>query len=287
MSAALAARSISNLFSEIDLPSVAPSVPSRRPARTQGPHSAPLALRSGGGRTLPEDPAILAWLGQRLVPGETTLWFGRHSAIGPLLELLYAGSAAVGGEISLIEGANRFHPFRIGELGRGFGVAPGEALHRIRLARAFTAHQLVALVDGWAGELRRRRPTLLVAHELPTLFEAEEEVRPEEREALLRHVAERLRAMMDRASCPLLLVQDGGFDRFPSLLDAGPRFADLITFARHPRGLALRSYRDDARVRLVHRPDGQRGIEEFSSDEREVIAWAAPHPPIAKRSTSG
>lgn len=233
-------------------------------------------------RLLPEEPAILPWLDRRLSPGEATVWLGRPSTVGPLLELLYAGSAALDGEISLIEGANRFHPFRIGELGRGFGVAPEEVLHRIRLARAFTAHQLVALVEGWSVELQRRHPSLLVAHELPTLFETED-VRPEEREALLRHVAEVLRSTMDRARCPLLLVQDGGFDRFPGLLDTGPRFADLITFARHPRGLALRSYRDDARVRLVHRPDGQRGIEEFADDaEPEVIPWGVPHRPTAK-----
>ena len=260
-----------------------PRYPSARARTPAAPTSAHVRPR------LPESPGILAWLARRFQPGEATIWLGPSSAVTPLLELVYAGSASVEGEISLIEGANRFHPFRIGELGRDFGVPPEEVLQRIRLARAFTAHQLVALVDGWSIEARRRRPTLLVAHELPTLFETAE-IRPEERDALLRHVARTLRTVIDRAPYPLLVALEGGFDRFPGLLETGPRFADLITFRRHPRGLALRAYRDDARVRLVRRPDGQRGMEEFTDDrteEPEVIPWAAPHPPTVRHWTNG
>ncbi|MGI0052919.1 MAG: hypothetical protein ACRECR_01485 [Thermoplasmata archaeon] len=283
MSAVIASRSTWNSFPapEERVPLPAHLSPRSR-MRPRGPVRREAAL-------LPSDPPILAWLGRRFAPGETTIWVGRPSVTGPILELLYAGSAAVQGTISLIEGANRFHPYRIGELGRGFGVTPEEVLHRIRLARAFTAHQLVALVDGWSAESRRVLPTLLVAHELPALFETEE-VRAEEREALLRHVAGQLRTTMDRAPCPLLLVLDGGFDRFPGLIESGPRFSDFIAFARHPRGLALRSYRDGARVRLVRRPDGQRGIEEFADDVAsapEVIPWVGPHPPTVKPWTSG
>ena len=264
----------------IPLPPAEPGVRTRRSVPRTGARA-----RS----PLPKSPGILAWLARRFEPGEATIWLGPSSTVGPLLELLYAGSASVDGEISLIEGANRFHPFRIGELGRDFGVPPEEVLRRIRLARAFTAHQLVALVDGWSVEARRRHPTLLVAHELPALFETED-VRPEERDALLRHVARTLRTLLERAPCPLLVVLNGGFERFPGLLESGPRFADLVTFSRHPRGLALRAYRDDARVRLVRRQDGQLGMEEFADDlgkEPEVIAWAAPRPPTVRHWTNG
>ncbi len=262
----------------------APAIPALPPVRTRPP-----VARARARPRLPESPGILAWIARRFHPGEATIWLGSPPAIVPLLELLYAGSASVDGEISLIEGANCFHPFRIGELGRDFGLPPNEVLRRIRLARAFTAHQLVALVDGWSAEARRRRPTLLVAHELPALFETDE-IRPEERDALLRHVARTLRAVVDRAPYPMLVALNGGVDRFPGLLETGPRFADLVTFRRHPRGLALRAYRNDARVRLVRRRDGQRGMEEFVDDlteEPEVIPWAAPPPPTVRRWTNG
>ena len=237
---------------------------------------------------LPEAPAIFPWLARHFAPGEATIRCGPPSAVEPRLELLYVGNALVDGTVSLIVGANRFHRYRIGDLARSLGMSPEATLSRVRIARAFTAHQLVALVDGWAVETRRARPTLLVAHELPALFETDE-VLPEEREALLRHVAQTLGRFLLAAHVPLLLILDGGFERFPGLLEEGPPFVDILAFGRRPRGFTLRSHRDATRVELVRRPDGQHGIEEFAPSESdlEVIPWAVRYPPTAKHWTNG
>lgn len=236
---------------------------------------------------LPAEPAIFPWLARHFTPGEATIWWGPSSAVEPLLAMLYVGNALANGTVSLIEGANRFHPYRIGELGRSMGVAPEAVLSRVRIARAFTAHQLVALVDAWSQETRRHRPTLLVAHELPALFETEE-VTPEERHALLTHVARTLGLFLSPVGSPLLLVLDGGFERFPGLIDEGPPFADILALDRRPSGFRLRSHRDATRVDLVRRPDGQRGMEEFLPTEvPEVIPWAARSLPTGRRWTSG
>jgi hypothetical protein len=227
-------------------------------------------------------------LARRFAPGEVTLWTGPRVAVEPVLELLYAGNALARGRVSLLEGANRFHPYRVGELGRSLGVDATETLRRIRLARAFTAYQMVALVDGWAAEARRHPPTLLVAHDLPALFVADE-VPDDERAALLRHVARTLRVLADDARVPLLLTLDpGGLDRFPGLADAGPRWCDLVTFVRGPGTLRLRALRDDARLAIVPRPGGQRGMEEFGGGSaEEVIAWGAPLRRTARHSRNG
>lgn len=242
---------------------------------------------------LPAEPAIFPWLSRHLAEGEATIWWGAPSAVEPLLELLYVGNALARGTVSLIEGANRFHPYRLGEVGRSLGVTPEEVLSRVRIARAFTAHQLVALVDAWSSEARRARPTLLIAHELPALFETEE-VTQEERRALLLHVARTLGQTLRAYRSPLLLVLKEGFERFPGLLDEGPPFADIVTLRRRPSGLSLRSYRDAGRAELVRRTDGQRGMEEFDPVREataqaalEVIPWAARYRPTAKRWTSG
>jgi Rad51 len=238
---------------------------------------------------LPPEPALFPWLERRFAPGEVTLWTGPHAAVEPVLELLYAGSALAKGRVSLLEGANRFHPYRVGELGRVFGVDPTETLHRVRLARAFTAYQMVALVDGWAAEARRHPPTLLIAHDLPALFAADE-VPDDERAALLRHVARTLRALADSVRVPLLLtLNPGGLERFPGLTDEGPRWADLVSFVRGRGTLKLRALRDDARLSIVPRPGGQRGMEEFGggSTTEEVIAWGAPPRRTARHSKSG
>ena len=82
----------------------------------------PRAHRPRAASPLPSEPALFAWLARRLSPGEATLWTGPRVAVEPILELLYAGSALARGRISLLEGANRFHPYCIGELGRSFGL---------------------------------------------------------------------------------------------------------------------------------------------------------------------
>jgi hypothetical protein len=274
-----------------------PFEPAPRPALPSGTGEealprirlAPRSRRSRARPLLPAEPALFPWLAGRFAPGEATLWTGPRVAVEPILELLYAGNALARGEISLLEGANRFHPYRVGELGRSLGVDATETLHRLRLARAFTAYQLVALVDGWAAEVRRHPPTLLVAHDLPALFQADE-IEDDERAAMLRHVARTLRALADSVRVPLLVTLDaGGFARFPGLAEEGPRWADYLTFARAPGTLTVRALRDDARLSFVPRPPGQHGIEEFGapSPAEEVIAWGAPPRPTARRSRSG
>jgi hypothetical protein len=265
----------------------APPGPAPPPSVTRI-HLAPHPRRSRARPLLPSEPSVFPWLARRFAPGEATLWTGPRAVVEPFLELLYAGSARARGRISLLEGANRFHPYRVAELGRSLGVDATETVRRIRLARAFTAYQMVALVDGWAAEARRHPPTLLVAHDLPALFAADE-VPDDERAALLRHVARSLRALTDAVRVPLLVTLDpGGLERFPGLADAGPRWADLVTFARGPGSVRVRAFRDDARLTAVPRRRGQRGIEEFGGGAAgEVIAWGVPPRPTARRSRNG
>jgi hypothetical protein len=249
---------------------------------------APRPRRARSRPILPSEPAVFPWLARRFAPGEATLWTGPRAVVEPFLELLYAGSARARGRISLLEGANRFHPYRVAELGRSLGVDATETVRRIRLARAFTAYQMVALVDGWVAEARRHPPTLLVAHDLPALFAADE-VPDDERAALLRHVARALRALLRAVRVPLLVTLDpGGLERFPGLADEGPRWCDLVTFARGPGSVRVRALRDDARLTAVPRRGDQRGIEEFGGGAAgEVIAWGVPPRPTARRSRSG
>ena len=226
-------------------------------------------------------------MARRFAPGEATLWAGPARATESLLEILYAGCVAAGGRISLLEGANRFHPYRIGERARSFGMDPGEALDRIRLARAFTAYQMIALVDGWAREVRRTRPTFLIAHEIPSLF-FESEFPEEERGPLLAHAARTLADLARSTRLPMLITSATGLDGFPGLRDSGPRLFDFVRLTLEPGGLALEAYREATRLALVHRPDGQRGLEEFvGAIAGEVTAWDGPYRRTGRRSRSG
>ncbi len=276
---------------EAGVEELSPFRPQERAPRPRLPGvEPPLSRRSPRGRLtrlLPTEPALFPWIARRLAPGEATVWAGPPRAVQALLELLYAGSAASGGRISLLEGANRFDPYRIGELGRSLGVDATETVRRIRLARAFTAYQMVALVDRWGAEARRGRPTLLVGHDLATLFH-DEEIPEEEQVGLLGHVARSLGALAGRLDVPLLLTLGAdGLDGFPSLAEEGPRWYDYVRLRRGASTLTLEALRDGGRFTIVPRPAGQTGLEEFGvGSAGEVMAWDAPLRRTAKRSRS-
>ncbi len=56
--------------------------------------------------------------------------------------------------VVFLDGANSFDPFLISRIARGAGLVPEELLGRIRISRAFTCHQMEALVT------RRLAPAL-------------------------------------------------------------------------------------------------------------------------------
>ena len=276
----------------VAVPRALPAIPSVGPVPVE-PVPRPrlralrLARRSAPTLSFPATPAVFPWLARRFSPGEATLWVGPPRPTEALLELLYAGVVATGGRVSLLEGANRFHPYRIAERARSLGVDPTEALERIRLARAFTAYQMVSLVDGWARELRSHGASLLVAHELPTLF-FESEFPQEERAPLLHHLARCLSRIARASGLPMLVTASGGLSAFPGLAEEGPRLFDLVRIGEGPAGVRLEAYQESTRMDLLHRPDGQRGLEEYDGDPAEgVTAWAGRYRPIGRRSRSG
>ena len=146
---------------------------------------------------------------------------------------------------------------------------------------------MVALVDGWAREIRRSRPTFLVAHEIPSLF-FESEFPLEERAPLLAHTARTLAQIARSTRLPMLVTSATGLEGFPGLGDAGPTLFDLVRLTLEPGGLALEAYREATRIALVHRPDGQRGLEEFvGAIAGEVTAWDGPYRRTDRRSRNG
>lgn len=261
-----------------------------RTVRARRARSRPKVRRTTAAPIVPVLPeggtGLFDWFGRRFAPSEATLLVGPPRSVEPLLETLYAGCVRAGGRISLLEGSNRFHPFRVGEKARALGIDPGEALERIRIARAFTGYQMAALVDGWSREIRRSRPTLLVAHDVPAMF-FESEFPEGERAPLLKHVAETLAETVRQSRLPLLLTIPGGLAGFPGLKESGPRLFDLVRATPIPGGLALLGFQDAARLTLVARPDGQRGLEEYDGSEKEVTRWDAPYRRTGRPSRSG
>jgi hypothetical protein len=110
---------------------------------------------------------------------------------------------ARGGRVLVVDAANRFDPFGLVREGRARGLAPGEVLSRVQVARAFTCHQLVRLLQ--EELVRNLAPGSLVLVLGPVSLFYDEQVPLAERRRLFKKLTETLSAV--KARHPLLLLQ--------------------------------------------------------------------------------
>ncbi len=136
-----------------------------------------------------------------LQPGRGVLLWGE-----PLRRLAggaVAWGVARGGRVLVVDAANRFDPYGLVREGRARGLAPREVLSRVQVARAFTCHQLVRLLQ---EELSRQlAPGSLVLILGPVNLFYDEQVPLKERRRLFKKMTEVLSAVKTRH--PLLLLQ--------------------------------------------------------------------------------
>jgi hypothetical protein len=105
--------------------------------------------------------------------------------------------------VLVVDAANVFDPYRLVRKAMRRGVPPPEALTRVRVARAFTCHQLVRLVkEELVSELS---PGSLVLVLGPVSLFYDEQIPLAERRRLFQNLVETLGAMKTRN--PLLLLQ--------------------------------------------------------------------------------
>ena len=91
-------------------------------------------------------------------------------ATGLVLRTL-AGSLLRGETVVAVDGGNRFDPYEIGKAAKALGGSGKEALSRIRISRAFTCHQMEALLSRrLPGALSRFDARLALILGLPETF---------------------------------------------------------------------------------------------------------------------
>ena len=141
-----------------------------------------------------------SWLAP-LKPGRGVLLWGE--GLGPLAAAAAAWGVAKGAPVLVVDAANRFDPYRLVREGRARGLAPRQVLNGAQVARAFTCHQLVRLLqEELAGALTPGSLALLLG---PVSLFYDEQVNLSERRRLCREMARLLAEMKTRAA--LLLLQ--------------------------------------------------------------------------------
>jgi hypothetical protein len=114
-----------------------------------------------------------------------------------------AWGVARGAPVFIVDAANRFDPYQLVREARTRGLDHKESLSRVRVARAFTSHQLVRLLqEELAKELTPGGLALLLG---PVSLFYDEQVPLRERRRLFQEMVDTLGLIKARA--PILLLQ--------------------------------------------------------------------------------
>jgi hypothetical protein len=144
--------------------------------------------------------ALSRWLAP-LRPGRAALLWGEP--LRPLAAAAAAWGVARGAPVFVVDAANRFDPYQLVREARTRGLDHKESLSRVRVARAFTSHQLVRLLqEELAKELTPGGLALLLG---PVSLFYDEQVPLRERRRLFQEMVDTLGLIKARA--PILLLQ--------------------------------------------------------------------------------
>jgi hypothetical protein len=144
--------------------------------------------------------ALSRWLAP-LRPGRAALLWGEP--LRPLAATAVAWGVARGAPVFVVDAANRFDPYQLVREARTRGLEYKKALSLVRVARAFTSHQLVRLLqEELARELTSGGLALLLG---PVSLFYDEQVPLKERRRLFQEMVDTLTALKTRA--PILLLQ--------------------------------------------------------------------------------
>lgn len=95
-------------------------------------------------------------------------------------------------EVVWIDGGNAVKPYEISAMCKRSGLDAHEMLSMVNIARAFTAYQLVSLIDEMlANEANRSVPVMIIVSSLSDMF-MDKDMRRSESHQLLRRCAERI-----------------------------------------------------------------------------------------------
>ncbi|GAB4234455.1 MAG: hypothetical protein OHK0028_10660 [Deltaproteobacteria bacterium] len=178
----------------------------------------------------PPDIARASALCLSPLPGKMAGVFG-DGACAVVLRAL-AGPLLRGETVAVVDGGNRFDPYEISRAARALGGDGAAALSRIRVSRAFTCHQMEALLSRRLPEaLSRFDARLALVLGLPETF-ADADVPCAEACRVFRNCVGALRRLA-RAGTRVVLAGKGDPPAEGGRHAVGPVPADRAGFFRH------------------------------------------------------
>jgi hypothetical protein len=192
--------------------------------------------------------------------GSLNLLIGRTELNFRIVDRLAVWCASEGDPVYYVDGAGRSNPFTMASVLRGLRRDPYGVLSRINIARAFTAHQMDALVRESLPSVRPA-PALAIVSGIDTLF-SDSEVKDDEAEGMLRNCVASLEAL-SRSGTAVLVAATGGARAGEFLRIAGPRALKWASLKERPGGRVRIVVKDGRWVDFVPIPPLQTVIDDF------------------------
>jgi hypothetical protein len=112
-------------------------------------------------------------------------------------------------DVVWVDGGNSVNPYELGRICRRFGLDRADVLDSVSVARAFTAYQLVSLIDErLEAEVSRSGAGMVIVSCLPDLFQ-DKEMRWSESYQLIKRCVERLRDLARERELVALITNYG------------------------------------------------------------------------------
>ena len=200
-------------------------------------------------------------------PAEIVFAYGRPA--GSVTHLaLYMAFAGITHEKSVVflDGGNSFDPFLISRIARRAGLEPKELLRRIHISRAFTYHQMQALVvERLAGALNRFHSSVAIVSGLLDTF-YDESVPFNEAYELLKQATAELVRLAGRGARILIACPD-------TKLPLASRQRRLVGLLKKVSDKTLRIEGDNAKTAFALEKPYQKQYGPVEISERPRNAW--------------
>jgi hypothetical protein len=199
-------------------------------------------------------------------------------ALGALVQ------ATVEGEAVAVDGGNSLDPYLVAAHARRAGIAPRRVLERLRIARAFTAHQMSAILEETLlPEVLDHTPSVVLVSCLPELY-LDEDVPWVEANALVGRAMDLLRDLARDHGCAVLATNIG-----LGKLAARPRLRTLfhgadrvVRMLPQGEGVVLEDLPAGRRAFLQAPQRGQRTLANFDAPAERAPPMASPMQLMAK-----
>ena len=165
--------------------------------------------------------------------GDIHLIVGRTELTYDLMDRLVVNTAKEGKAAYYIDGGNRADPFAMARILRMQRIDPRGALHRVMIARAFTAYQMDTLINTNLMKLEDA-PALLLISSMDRLF-SDPEVETDAARGMVKNCMMSLDAMAAKGCCVVIAATGGshGSDLLPLIT---PYCSNWVSLSNRQKG---------------------------------------------------